>query len=171
MNNMTTKELKAMAKELKVKNWWNLKKDELIAAIEAAQNESGSADDTTTADVTADTQEAAQNEPETTESTDEDESNDDNVSESVQDEPESAPAPKAAKHSAKKKSASDTNQNKPDKKQNLITYNGETKNLSQWAKELGMPGQTLFARIHISKWPVEKAFTTPVKKRNKKEEA
>lgn len=36
---MTTKELKQIAKDLKVKNWWNLKKEELVAAIEAAQNE------------------------------------------------------------------------------------------------------------------------------------
>lgn len=33
MENMTSKELKEMAKELKVKNWWNLKKSELIAEI------------------------------------------------------------------------------------------------------------------------------------------
>ena len=49
----------------------------------------------------------------------------------------------------------------------LIEYDGRVQNLSQWAKELGMPGQTLFARIHVSGWTVEKAFTTPVKKRKK----
>lgn len=41
-NEMTTKELKAMAKEAKVKNWWNLKKVELVAElekIEAAKKE------------------------------------------------------------------------------------------------------------------------------------
>lgn len=53
----------------------------------------------------------------------------------------------------------------------LIEYDGRTQNLSQWAKELGMPGQTLFARIRLSGWSVEKAFTTPVKTRKKKEEA
>ena len=47
----------------------------------------------------------------------------------------------------------------------LITYNGKTQNLTQWANELRMPGQTLFARIHLSNWSVEKAFTTPVKKK------
>lgn len=57
------------------------------------------------------------------------------------------------------------------KGKDLIEYNGKTQNLSQWAKELGMPGQTLFARLYMSHWTVEKAFTTPVKKRNKKEEA
>lgn len=34
LNEMTSMELKEMAKELKVANWWNLKKSELIAGIE-----------------------------------------------------------------------------------------------------------------------------------------
>ena len=38
MENMTSKELKAMAKKLSVKNWWNLKKAELIAEIQKIQN-------------------------------------------------------------------------------------------------------------------------------------
>lgn len=36
---MTTKELKEKAKELKIKNWWNLKKDELISSIQNVQND------------------------------------------------------------------------------------------------------------------------------------
>lgn len=134
MMNMTTKELKAMAKELKVKNWWTLKKDELIAGIQAAQNESESADEVTNDESIAETEEATQNESETVEETAEEE------------------APKKQRG------------------KDLITYNGKTQNLSQWAKELGMPGQTLFARLRLSNWPVEKAFTTPVKTRKKKEE-
>lgn len=142
-NNMTTKELKAMAKELKVKNWWNLKKSELIAAIEAiqnkvnealaneaarnAQNEPEEVEEVVANEVINETEEVAQNEPETTEE-----------------------APKTS-----------------NKKQDLIEYNGKTQNLSQWAKELGMSGQTLYARLYLSKWSVEKAFTTPVKKSKK----
>lgn len=53
----------------------------------------------------------------------------------------------------------------------MIEYNGKTQNLNQWAKELGMSGQTLFARIYISNWPIEKAFTTPTKKKKTEEEA
>lgn len=53
----------------------------------------------------------------------------------------------------------------------MIEYNGESKNLNQWAKELGLSGQTLFARIYISNWPIEKAFTTPTKKKKDEEEA
>lgn len=130
INEMTSKELKEMAKELKVKNWWTLKKAELIAeitAIQNAQNEPEEVEEVADDEVIVENEEAAQNESETT-------------------------------------------KEKPNKKQDLIEYNGKTQNLSQWAKELGMPGQTLFARIHLSGWTVEKAFTTPVKKRNKKTE-
>lgn len=38
LREMTSKELKEIAKELKVKNWWNLKKAELIVEIEKIQN-------------------------------------------------------------------------------------------------------------------------------------
>lgn len=36
---MTTKELKEKAKELKIKNWWNLKKEELISSIQNVQDD------------------------------------------------------------------------------------------------------------------------------------
>ena len=125
IENMTSKELKAMAKELKVKNWWNLKKAELIAAIQSIQNDTEDVEETT-------------NEESIVE--------EENVSEDVEEKP--------AKKSRGK----------------MIEYNGESKNLNQWAKELGMSGQTLFARIYISGWTVEKAFTTPTKARKKKTE-
>lgn len=38
LREMTVKELKEMAKEMKISNWWNLKKDVLIAKIEERQN-------------------------------------------------------------------------------------------------------------------------------------
>ena len=44
----------------------------------------------------------------------------------------------------------------------LLTYNGETKTLSQWAKELGIKGVTLSARINIYGWSIERALTTPI---------
>lgn len=124
IENMTSKELKATAKELKVKNLWNLKKAELIVAIQSIQNDTEDAEETT-------------NEESIVE--------EENVSE---------------------------NEEKPAKKSRgkMIEYNGESKNLNQWAKELGMSGQTLFARIYISGWTVEKAFTTPTKARKKKTE-
>ena len=130
IENMTAKELKEMAKELKVKNWWNLKKAELIAAIQEAQNESEDAEEVADEEVIAESEETTQNEPET-----------------VEEKPAKKPRGK------------------------MIEYNGESKNLNQWAKELGLSGQTLFARIYISNWPIEKAFTTPTKKKKDEEEA
>lgn len=130
IENMTAKELKEMAKELKVKNWWNLKKAELIIAIQEAQDESEDAEEVTDEEVIAESEETTQDEPET-----------------VEEKPAKKPRGK------------------------MIEYNGESKNLNQWAKELGLSGQTLFARIYISNWPIEKAFTTPTKKKKDEEEA
>ena len=43
----------------------------------------------------------------------------------------------------------------------LLTYNGETMCMKDWARKLGMSYITLGGRIR-SGWPVEKALTTPV---------
>ena len=42
----------------------------------------------------------------------------------------------------------------------LITYDGKSQNLSTWCKELGFSHQTLYGRLYIYGWSVEKAFTT-----------
>ena len=43
-----------------------------------------------------------------------------------------------------------------------ITYHGETKLLYHWAKEIGIRGDTLKARLD-SNWSIDRAFTTPVR--------
>lgn len=43
-----------------------------------------------------------------------------------------------------------------------VTYKGQTKRLYEWAEELGMKYNTLQSRLTFRKWPVEKAFETPV---------
>lgn len=45
----------------------------------------------------------------------------------------------------------------------FITYKGETKTVTQWARHLGIKQTTLSRRI-LSGWPVEKAFTEEVRK-------
>lgn len=50
----------------------------------------------------------------------------------------------------------------------FITFKGKTQTLTNWAKELGIDRSTLRDRLKVSKWSIEKAFTTPVKKRKKK---
>jgi hypothetical protein len=45
-----------------------------------------------------------------------------------------------------------------------VTYNGITQTISQWAKDCGLPYDTLRDRINRYGWSVEKALTEPVKK-------
>ena len=49
----------------------------------------------------------------------------------------------------------------------LITYNGETHNISEWSKILNIKFSTLLARLNRG-WSVEKTLTIPVGERNKK---
>ena len=44
----------------------------------------------------------------------------------------------------------------------MLTHNGETKTVSQWARELGMHRTTILQRIYRSGWSVDKALTEPV---------
>lgn len=44
----------------------------------------------------------------------------------------------------------------------LLTYQGETLNMSQWAARVGLKFETLYARVIIRGWDVESALTTPV---------
>lgn len=55
------------------------------------------------------------------------------------------------------------------KRSNLyITYNGETKALSQWADFLNIRYHLLHKRLtKFPKWTVEEAFTTPIKRPNR----
>ena len=46
----------------------------------------------------------------------------------------------------------------------LITFNGKTQTMSQWAREIGIKPRTLFARIDNKGWSIEKALTTPLMK-------
>jgi len=47
-----------------------------------------------------------------------------------------------------------------------ITFNGQTKNLEEWADALGINRQTLSTRLNQQGWPVEKALTQPVARRS-----
>ena len=55
-------------------------------------------------------------------------------------------------------------QNNNQRTNRLITYNGKTQNLKQWSEELHINYGTLLSRLDESKWSIEKAFTTPVKR-------
>jgi hypothetical protein len=42
----------------------------------------------------------------------------------------------------------------------LVTFQGKTQSLTAWSKQLKIPRATLYDRLVLRNWPVEKAFTT-----------
>jgi hypothetical protein len=46
-------------------------------------------------------------------------------------------------------------------------YKGERKTIAQWSRDLGINQQTLRNRLGYLEWSIERAFTTPVRKRRK----
>lgn len=191
LNEMTAKELKELAKELKVKNWWSLGKAALIEEIEKIQNESdedkaareeelrkedelfehysknwtkyGPKNDWTSfyknfkagkITLIEELSPVEEKQPETDssaseeaiEETIEEFAGQDSLEEQERDE-------KQTKEQPKKRG-----------KGKLIEFDGRAMNLNEWAKELGMTRQTLYARLYIQNWDVEKAFTTPGRK-------
>lgn len=140
---MKVNEIKELAKEAKIKGWWEMKKADLIAALEALENEKAEE-----IAIENTTDEADTNETETSET-------DIEASEVVTAE--------------EIKADTDENETKPKAKHrgNVIEFNGKAQNLEAWAKELGFRPQTLYGRIYVSGWTIEKAFTTPSKKATK----
>lgn len=53
------------------------------------------------------------------------------------------------------------------KSNHYITYNGQTKTISEWAKILNIERAALSRRINQLGWSIEKALTTPPRKREK----
>lgn len=45
----------------------------------------------------------------------------------------------------------------------FVTYNGVTKTIAEWAKDLNMNYNTLINRLNTYRWGIEKALTEPVK--------
>ena len=43
----------------------------------------------------------------------------------------------------------------------FITYKGETKTLIEWAEKYNLTFNTIYGRVYIYKWSLEKAFNTP----------
>lgn len=67
----------------------------------------------------------------------------------------------------------DTEANKPKESKTTkrtFEYNGKTQSLHAWAKELGITPQTLYGRIVIKGMSVEEAIETPISKGRKKKD-
>lgn len=148
LNEMKSKELKEMAKELGVKNWWTLKKNDLINEIAIAIGDKEDAGEEVNVDEIVET--AIETHEDASESieTEDHETN--------QDEPENEPDDDVA--------SSENVEEKPTPKRGaLIAFNGKEQNICAWAKELGISPNTLYGRIYKMGWTVEKAFTTPAR--------
>lgn len=50
----------------------------------------------------------------------------------------------------------------------IIEFDNREQDLTDWAKEKNIPLSTLHRRLYRSKWPLEKALTLPVNRRNNK---
>lgn len=61
--------------------------------------------------------------------------------------------------------ATDEEQGNNKRNNRLLTYNGKTQSLSQWARENGIKTTTLFMRLYKYGWTVEDALTAKVKTR------
>lgn len=148
LNEMKSKELKEMAKELGVKNWWTLKKNELIEEIAFAIADKEDQGEEVNVDEIAETAaESSQDDAEAIE-TESHETNQDaqeNATESNVDDPEHAEEKPTPKRGA------------------LLAFNGKEQNICAWGKELGISPNTLYGRIYKMGWTIERAFTTPAR--------
>ena len=142
LRTMKVEELKDIARGYGIVGAWKMTKDKLIESILKNAEANGHTEyiDSAAQDV--------QDEPENTEST---------VDDEVIEEPEA--------------DESEDEEEKPKKPRGkLIEYNGKAQTLGKWADELGFTPQTLYARLYLSNWPVDKAFETPSRRKVKEEE-
>lgn len=190
LKEMTSKELKEIAKGLKISNWWNLKKEVLIAKIEEVQNmsdEEKQARADRKAKEDAAIKEYTKNWGKYTKlynpmefiekwrsgeivlENDEPKIEEPGVKEeTVEEQPiEEKPADTLVETPAPEKPvATITDEKQPTPKRGaLIEFDGKAQNICAWGEELGISPNTLYGRIYKMGWSVEKAFTTPARKK------
>lgn len=152
LKTMKVNEIKNIARAMGIKGWWDMKKAQLIEAIENHQQTEPSIEDEPIVEehieehIEERVEEVASEAPKTTEviTNETNRENEENVSETTQ--------------SAHRKN-----------KKRLIEYNGKTQTLTAWAKELGIRHQTLYNRIVMKGMEPSEAFEMPIKKPTKKE--
>lgn len=154
LREMTSKELKEMAKVLHISNWWNLKKEVLIRKIEEKQAEEQIEETETVEEPTTNVvpmrsarrRRAAQ------------------VAEE-EETPSEAPISTTETTSEETKENAKPKHKKPNLKLTELTYNGETKSIRAWAAEINMPWPTLYDRVNRNGWTVEDAIEIPLGQR------
>lgn len=189
LREMTVKELKEMAKEMKISNWWNLKKDVLIAKIEERQNMSDEekqaiADERAKEDAAI--KEYTKNWGKYTKRYNvlefiekwrsgdivlDSEKPNEEVEEPVEEEPieESVEEVEDVEEDQPEETPEPETEEKlvekpKPKRGALIEFDGRSQNICAWGKELGISANTLYGRIYKMGWSVERAFTTPSRK-------
>lgn len=153
LSKMTSKELKEMAKELKVPGWWNLNKAALIDGIQRRQELVDRCNN---------------GEPEEIEEEDEDNKVVPIKSNRRKRTTQKAPVAKSEQVSEEPKENAKGETKKPNKHIKELTYNGETKSIKEWAEELEMPWPTLYDRVNRNGWSTEDAIETPLGQRRPK---
>jgi hypothetical protein len=59
--------------------------------------------------------------------------------------------------------ATDTEQHNNTRYNRVITFNGETRTLAQWARELGIKYSTITKRFRSPNWSIERMLTEPIR--------
>lgn len=194
LREMTSKELKEIAKEMKISNWWNLKKAVLIEKIEEIQNMTDE-EKQAMADQKA-KEDAALNEYQKnwrkytarfnpiefmekfrsgeivleSETTTEEPVEEVEELEEVMPEEDKLPeANEEEKEDQPEETPEPETEEKPVEKPKpkrgaLIEFDGRSQNICAWGEELGISANTLYGRIYKMGWSVERAFTTPARK-------
>lgn len=137
LKDMKVANLKEIAKEMNIRGWRTMRKDELVEAIKNNQS-------------TTETEEIVVEDVQVVSEEIKDESN---INVQVEDEIISKVDPVVLDELTPRKN-----------KKRLLEYNGKTQTLTAWAKELGIRHQTLYNRIVMKGMDVTEAFEMSIKK-------
>lgn len=157
LNNMTSKQLKELGKQHGVKNWWNLSKAALIAAL-AVESETAIESELDTCQ-----SEIIDNQSEETEVIE--------VETTVESEETIEIEPDECQSEVNENESEETKKpkiKKPNLKIHELTFEGKTQSIREWAAKLEMPWPTLYDRVNRNGWTTEEALTIPLGGRRQK---
>ena len=148
LNTMKVTELKKIAKEMNIGGWWEMKKKQLIEAIEAVES------NRQTEEPVVEVEEVIAEEPQIiTEELAVEVDMDDHAEEEIVSE---------VNEDVRKDEPVEDGKRKNQKR--LLEYDGRTQTLNAWARELGVRHQTLYYRIVMNGMDVAEAFEKSIKK-------
>ena len=151
---MTAKELKARAKELKVKGWWDLNKEALIKEIEKIEAAEAKEKEILDARKNSVATEAKAKGVRMMTAAEIAKLNGKEAKVRKIEKVEAAEAKKIEKIEAGEDGKLVA------KRGGLIEYDGKAMNICAWAKEVGISANTLYGRLYKMGWSIEKALTT-----------